>query len=75
MLPKTETSVDFAPSLSRPPLITLGVKVLKISFALAFSGNFTTSNALALWANLLTNPRSSKAEINLWIPDFDLRLS
>ena len=62
MLPKTETSVDFAPSLSRPPLITLGVKVLKISFALAFSGNFTTSNALALWANLLTNPRSSIEE-------------
>ena len=52
-----------------------GLKVLKISLALAFSGNFTTSKALALCANLLTNPRSSKAEINLWIPDFDLRLS
>ena len=56
MLPNTETSVDFASSfLSRPPLITLGVKELKISFALAFSGSFTTSNARALWANLLQN--------------------
>ena len=61
--------------LSNPPLITLGVKELKISFALAFSGNFITSKALALWANLLTKPLSSNAEISLCIPDFDLRLS
>ena len=41
MLPNTDTSVDFVSSfLSRPPLITLGVKELKISFALAFSGKF-----------------------------------
>ena len=46
-----------------------------MSLALAFSGNLTTSNALALCANRLTKPRSSKAEINLCIPDFDLRLS
>ena len=66
MLPNTETSVDLVSSfLSRPPLITLGVKELKISFALAFSGSFTTSNARALWANLFTKPLSSKAEINL----------
>ena len=42
---------------------------------LAFSGNLTTSKALALCANLLTKPLSSKAEISLCIPDFDFRLS
>ena len=47
ILPNTETSVDLFSFLSNPPLITLGVNVLNISFALAFSGNFTTSNALA----------------------------
>ena len=57
ILPSIETSVDLLSFLSSPPLITLGVKVLNISLALAFSGNFTTSNALAL-ANLLTKPLS-----------------
>ena len=64
MLPNTETSVDFVSSfLSRPPLITLGVKELKISFALAFSGSFTTSNARALWASLFTKPLSPKQKL------------
>ena len=43
----------------------LGVKLLYKSFTPAFSGNFTTSNALALCASLFTKPRSSKAEISL----------
>ena len=61
MLPNTGMSVDLVSFLSRPPLITLGVKVLNISLALAFSGSFTTSKALALCANLLIKPLSSKA--------------
>ena len=44
-----------------------------MSLALAVSGNFNTSNALALCASLLINPLSSKADISLWIPDFDFK--
>ena len=65
ILPKIEISLAVSGVVSKPPLITLGVKLLKISFALAFSGSLTTSKALALWANLLTKPLSSKAEISL----------
>ena len=64
MLPKTDTLDELIFDLSNPPLITLGVKELNISLALAFSGSFTTSKALALCAKRFTKPLSSKALIN-----------
>ena len=65
MLPRTETFEELFFDLSNPPLMTLGVKELKISLALAFSGSLTTSKALALCAKRFTNPLSSRALINL----------
>ena len=44
-----------------------------MSLAEAVSGSFITSKALALWANLLIKPLSSKALINLCIPDLDFK--
>ena len=44
-----------------------------MSFALAVSGSFKTSNALALCASLFIKPLSSKADISLCIPDLDFR--
>ena len=62
ILPKTETLLELTFDLSRPPLITLGVKELKISLALHF---LAISQLLktTLCSNRLTNPLSSKADI------------
>ena len=50
------------------PLILMGRSLGSVS------GNFNTSKALALWGSLFINPLSSRALINLCIPDLDFKL-
>ena len=46
-----------------------------MSFALAVSGNFNTSRALALWTSLLINPLSSRADINTTFDIYDVLIN
>ena len=50
------------------------IRGLNPTFSIA-SGSFTISKARARWAKRRINPRSSKAVIRRWMPDFDFKSS